>query len=80
MTDNEAALSQVAKPKLRGWLHAGMFPVALAAGIVLVALAGTGEARIAGAIFASTGVLLFGTSACFIAARGLRGSVGCYDG
>ncbi len=65
MTDNEVALSQVAKPKLRGWLHAGMFPVAVAAGIVLVALAGTGEARAAAAIFASTGVLLFGTSALF---------------
>ncbi len=59
------ATSQVYKPKLRGWLHAGMFPVAVAAGIVLVALAGTGEARIAAAIFASTGALLFGTSALF---------------
>ena len=65
MTDNEVAISQVAKPKLRGWLHAGMFPVAVAAGIVLVALAGTGEARTAAAIFASTGALLFGTSALF---------------
>ncbi|MEE9228238.1 MAG: hemolysin III family protein [Acidimicrobiia bacterium] len=65
MTDNEVATSQVYKPKLRGWLHAGMFPVAVAAGIVLVALAGTGEARIAAAIFASTGALLFGTSALF---------------
>jgi len=42
-----------------------MFPVAVAAGIVLVALAGTGEARIAAAMFASTGALLFGTSALF---------------
>ena len=42
-----------------------MFPVSVAAGIVLVALAGTGEARIAAAIFTSTAALLFGTSALF---------------
>ena len=53
----------VRKPKLRGWLHAGMFPIATAAGIVLVALAGTGEARIAATIFAATASILFGTSA-----------------
>ena len=65
MTDNETALSEVLKPKLRGWLHAGMFPVAAAAGIVLVALAGSREARIATALFAATATLLFGTSALF---------------
>jgi len=42
-----------------------MFPVAVTAGIVLVARAGTGEARIAAAVFASTAALLFGTSALF---------------
>ncbi len=42
-----------------------MFPVSVAAGIVLVALSGTTEARIATAIFATTGALLFGTSALF---------------
>jgi len=40
-----------------------MFPVAIAAGIVLVVLAETGEARIACAIFALAAVLLFGASA-----------------
>ena len=54
-----------AKPKLRGWLHAGMFPVAVAAGIVLVALAGTPEARLSSAVFSITAALLFGTSALF---------------
>lgn len=53
------------KPKLRGWLHAVMFPVAVIAGIVLVALAGTTEARIASTVFAITAALLFGTSALF---------------
>ncbi|NNC39100.1 MAG: hemolysin III family protein [Acidimicrobiia bacterium] len=57
--------SESHKPKLRGWLHVIMFPVALAAGIVLVALAGTAEARLASAVFATSAVLLFGTSALF---------------
>src|SRR5680860_330824 len=61
MIDSETPM--VRKPKLRGWLHAGMFPIATAAGIVLVALAGTGEARIAATIFAATASILFGTSA-----------------
>jgi hemolysin III len=51
------------KPKLRGWLHAGMFPLAVVAGIVLVVLADSGEERIAVAIFGSAAALLFGTSA-----------------
>ncbi len=53
------------KPKLRGWLHLGTAPLALAAGIVLVALAPTTTARVASAIFALTAVLLFGTSAIY---------------
>lgn len=63
----DAALDAVAaiKPKLRGWLHLGTTPLALAAGIVLVALAPTTSARIAAAVFAVTAVLLFGTSAVY---------------
>ncbi|HET7303207.1 MAG TPA: hemolysin III family protein [Segeticoccus sp.] len=53
------------KPLLRGWIHAGVFPLALAAGIVLVALAPTGRARIGAAVFAATAALLFGTSAVY---------------
>ncbi|MDQ3424333.1 MAG: hemolysin III family protein, partial [Actinomycetota bacterium] len=53
------------KPRLRGWLHAGAFPLALAAGIVLVALSPTREARIGSAIFAVSALLLFGSSALF---------------
>ncbi len=53
------------KPRLRGWLHAGMFPLALVAGIVLTALAPTGSARIASAVFGITAALLFGTSAIY---------------
>jgi len=42
-----------------------MFPVSVAAGIVLVATASTQEGRITSAIFATTAALLFGTSALF---------------
>ena len=63
MIDRKSAAPGTRTPKLRGWLHAGMFPVAVAAGIVLVALAGSREGRIATAIFATTAALLFGVSA-----------------
>ncbi|WP_341393999.1 PAQR family membrane homeostasis protein TrhA [Arthrobacter sp. G119Y2] len=66
----ESAVEEVAdilaiKPKLRGWLHAGATPFALAAGIVLVVLASTTGTRIASAVYAFTGVLLFGVSAVY---------------
>jgi hemolysin III len=51
------------KPKLRGWLHAVMFPVSVVAGIVLVATAPTQAGRVSSAVFAATASLLFGTSA-----------------
>ena len=60
----EAAFEHV-KPKLRGWLHAGMTPVALVAGIILVVLAGTTKEKVSAAVFAGTAVLLFGTSAVY---------------
>lgn len=53
------------KPQLRGWLHAGMTPVALTLGIVLVSLASTTAARWAALVFTVTSVLLFGTSAVY---------------
>ncbi|MHA7155949.1 PAQR family membrane homeostasis protein TrhA [Arthrobacter sp. TMN-50] len=53
------------KPKLRGWLHAGATPLALAAGIVLIAVAPTAAGKITSAIYALTGVLLFGVSAVY---------------
>jgi hemolysin III len=60
----EAALQQV-NPHLRGWLHLGMTPVALVAGVVLVVLATTTEGKVSAAVFAGTAVLLFGTSAVY---------------
>ena len=53
------------KPRLRGWLHAGMVPLTVAAGIVLIALAPTTPARVAAAVFSVTAWLLFGTSAVY---------------
>lgn len=53
------------KPKLRGWIHAATFPVAIALGIVLIAFA-QGTAAVTGAvIFTVTSMALFGVSALY---------------
>jgi hemolysin III len=52
-------------PRLRGVLHAGAFPVATAAGIVLVMLAPTWPARLAAAVYGVAGMALFGVSAAY---------------
>nr|WSW67133.1 hemolysin III family protein [Streptomyces sp. NBC_00995] len=53
------------KPRMRGWLHAGMFPAVLIAGIVLIALADSTRGRIACTIYIATACLLFGVSAVY---------------
>ncbi|WP_329353014.1 hemolysin III family protein [Streptomyces sp. NBC_01261] len=53
------------KPRLRGWLHAGVFPLALVGGIVLIAVSRTGAAVTACAVYAVSACLLFGTSAVY---------------
>ncbi|TNY37488.1 PAQR family membrane homeostasis protein TrhA [Thermomonospora catenispora] len=53
------------KPRLRGWLHLGAFPLALVAGMVLVALGPTVQARLVAAVYALTSALLFGVSALY---------------
>jgi hemolysin III len=53
------------KPRLRGWLHAVTSPLALASGIVLIALAPTGAGRVAAIAYAVTSVVLFTTSAIY---------------
>ncbi|MBM7051442.1 hemolysin III family protein [Rothia sp. ZJ932] len=50
---------------MRGWLHAGFAPLVFVAGIVLVALSGGSLMGLACAIFALTGVLLFGVSGMY---------------
>lgn len=53
------------KPLWRGWIHAGTFPVAVAAGIVLMSLAHGPVAKWASAVFMLTSMLLFGISALY---------------
>ncbi|RHW27595.1 hemolysin III family protein [Nocardioides immobilis] len=53
------------KPKLRGWLHLGSTPLIVAAGIVLICLSPTATTRIGSALYATTAILLFGTSAIY---------------
>jgi hemolysin III len=53
------------KPRMRGWLHAGMFPAVLVSGIALIVLAGSTRARIACSIFVLTACMLFGVSAVY---------------
>jgi hemolysin III len=55
----------LAKPRLRGWLHAVTSPVALAAGVVLIVLAPTGPSRVAAIAYGLTSVALFTTSAIY---------------
>lgn len=57
-------LIAVAKPRLRGWLHTGILPVSLVAGIVLIVLA-PAAARWPASVFAVASVLLFATSAAY---------------
>ncbi|MCZ0711462.1 MULTISPECIES: hemolysin III family protein [Microbacterium] len=64
----EAAAADAAteiKPTWRGWIHAGTFPVALVAGIVLVAVSQGAAAKWAAVVFMATSLLLFGNSAVY---------------
>ena len=58
-------VNRTIKPRLRGWIHAGTFPLALAAGITLIALAPDAATTWSVAVFALTAALLFGTSAVY---------------
>lgn len=58
----EAAVS---KPRLRGWIHAVMAPLALVVGLILVIGSHTTTAALTTAVFAATTVVLFGTSAIY---------------
>ncbi|WP_229382584.1 PAQR family membrane homeostasis protein TrhA [Microbacterium allomyrinae] len=62
--DVDAATPEI-KPSWRGWIHAGTFPVAIAAGIVLIVLAQGAPAKWACAVFMTSSLLLFGNSALY---------------
>jgi hemolysin III len=53
------------KPTWRGWIHAGTFPIAIAAGVLLIVFAQGGAAKWAAAVFMATSLLLFGNSALY---------------
>lgn len=53
------------KPTWRGWIHTGVLPIVIAAGIVLIVLADGVPAKIASAIFFASSFLLFGNSALY---------------
>ena len=53
------------KPTWRGWIHAATFPVAIIAGIVLIALAQGAPAKWSSAVFMGTSLMLFGNSALY---------------
>ena len=59
--DRVGHVAATLKPRLRGWIHAGVSPLVLAAGIVLVVLSPTAPVRWANVVFALSAVLLFGT-------------------
>lgn len=62
--DVDAARPEI-RPTWRGWIHAATFPVAIAAGIVLIVFAQGGPAKWASAVFMATSLLLFGNSALY---------------
>ena len=53
------------KPTWRGWIHAGVLPIVIAAGIVLIVLAHGAVAKAGASIFFACSVLLFGNSALY---------------
>lgn len=53
------------KPKLRGWLHAGMTPVIFLAILVLIVRTSSAPGRLAEAIYLVTALMLFGNSAIY---------------
>ncbi|MDN5900786.1 MAG: hemolysin III family protein [Brachybacterium sp.] len=56
---------QLPKPRLRGMMHLIAFPATVVAGLLLVALGGTIEIRLACAVFVLTASMLFGISAVY---------------
>jgi hemolysin III len=60
------ALDHVEKrPTWRGWIHTGVFPLAIAAGVLLIVFADGAAAKASAAVFMATSLLLFGVSAVY---------------
>ena len=65
LQEDAARMLRRVKPKMRGWLHTGMFPAAMVAGLALVVVGPTLKARIGAAVFTLTAGLLFGISSLY---------------
>ena len=65
LLDDSLSYAAEVKPTWRGWIHAGTFPVTIAAGVVLIVLAEGAPAKWASAVFTLTSMLLFGNSALY---------------
>lgn len=65
LDDAEAHPPVEVKPTWRGWIHAGTFPLTIAAGIVLIVLADGPAAKWSSAVFMLTSMMLFGISALY---------------
>ena len=57
--------SNITKPKLRGMIHAAALPLSIVGGIILLCISPTKGTKIAAAIYLSTSILLYGTSALY---------------
>ena len=65
VVDNVTETLAEVKPKLRGWLHLGVVPLTVAAGIVLIALSPTETTRIGSTVFVASALILFTVSAIY---------------
>jgi hemolysin III len=65
LLDAGVARPEDLKPTWRGWIHAGMFPVTIVAGIVLLTLADGSAAQWSSFVFVLSSLLLFGNSALY---------------
>lgn len=75
--DSTVDLMAALRPRMRGWLHAGLTPLVAAAGLLLVLLAHAGAERVATAVFAGSSLLLFAVSALYNL-RPWEGSLGTW--
>ncbi len=63
--EHHAGKAEEVKPSWRGWIHAATFPIAIAAGVVLIVLAEGPLAKTAASVFMASSLLLFGISALY---------------
>jgi hemolysin III len=63
--DHHAGKVEETKPLWRGWIHAATFPLAIAAGVVLIVLADGPIAKTASAVYMASSLVLFGISALY---------------